>query len=63
MGFLKTLQKVAKATVDVAVTPVEVVKDMATAQWAEPEGSYTGNRLERAGKNLRDAYDAIDDDD
>lgn len=63
MGFLKALQKVAKATVDVAVTPVEVVKDVATAQWAEPEGSCTGNRLEQAGKNLKDAYDAIDDDD
>ena len=63
MGFLKSLQKVAKATVDVAVTPVEVVRDIATAQWAEPEGSYTGQRLEKAGENLKDAYDALDEDD
>jgi hypothetical protein len=63
MGFLKSLQKVAKATIDVAVTPVEVVKDIATAQWAEPEGSYTGSRLEKAKQNLEDAYDALDEED
>jgi len=62
MGFFTALQKVAKATVDVVVTPVEVVKDIATmgGLLTDENEPYTVQRLKKAKENLEDSYDELD---
>lgn len=65
MGLFRAFQKVTKAAIDIAVLPVEVVKDAATlGGMLTGEGeSYSWKRIKQADENLGDAYDAIDEDD
>lgn len=59
MGFFG---KIAKAAVDVAMTPVEVVKDAVTMGNAiNDDEPYTVKRLKRACRNLEEAYEELDD--
>ena len=64
MGFMRALGKLTQAAVDVAVTPVEMIKDAATlgGELTDRSQSYTRERLERAAENAADAYDALDED-
>jgi len=59
MSFIGSL---TKSLIDIAVTPIEVVKDVATLGGTitgenEP---YTVQRLKKAAKNAEKAYDDID---
>lgn len=63
MGFLKSLGSLTKAVVDVAVTPVEVVKDVATLGGLSTDrGSYVAERVGKFKENLENAYDELDED-
>lgn len=62
MGFLKSLGSLTKAVVDVAVTPVEIVKDVATMGGLSTDrDSYTIERVKKLGQNLENAYDELDE--
>lgn len=63
MGFLKAFQKITKATVDIAVTPVEAVKDFVTlgGVLTDQDKPYTVQRLEKAAERTVEAYEAIDE--
>ena len=54
---------ITKAIIDVAVTPIEVVKDiaMSPADLADGElpGGRTLDRLKKSKENLEDAYDDL----
>lgn len=56
MGFLG---KLIGTVVDVAITPVEIVKDIATMGGAlnDEDEPYTLQRLKKANKKLSDAAD------
>jgi hypothetical protein len=62
MGFLKALQKVAQGTVDLAMTPVEAVKDAVTLGNYDGDEPHTVSRLKKATRKAEEAYDALDDD-
>jgi hypothetical protein len=60
MGFFS---KVVQGLLDVAVLPVDVVKDVATlggVTVGESE-TYTGKRIRQAAQRASEAYDALDD--
>lgn len=61
MGLFDALESLTKAAVNTALTPVEVVKDVATLGGAlngkrEP---YTVTRLKRVAKNLDEFDDEL----
>jgi hypothetical protein len=58
MGFLSSLGKLTQAAVDVAVTPVEMVKDAVDFVEGGPVENTT-DRLRKAKENLEDAYDEL----
>lgn len=53
---------IAKAAIDTAMIPVEVVKDVATlgSLLSDDSGSYTKERAKRICEDLEDAYDDLD---
>lgn len=56
MGFLR---KLLGAAVDVVLTPVEVIKDVATlgGVLTDNDETYTGKRLEKALDKISDSAD------
>jgi hypothetical protein len=64
MGFLNALGKITKSAIDVAVTPVEVAKDVVTLAGAltDEDESYTVRRLRKAKENAEGAYDELGED-
>lgn len=60
---MKFFKKSLKGIIDLAVTPIEVVKDVATlgGSLTEKENSYTGDRIRKACENFGEAYDSLDD--
>lgn len=58
------IKKLIKAGVDTVLTPVDVVKDIATLGGINTGRSkpYTQERLESLKKALQDAYDKLDED-
>jgi hypothetical protein len=54
MGFFG---KLAQSVIDIAILPVEVVKDVATLG----EESFTAQRLRKAQQHAEEAYDELND--
>jgi hypothetical protein len=56
------ISKVAQMTIDIAVTPIEIVKDVATLGGAVvgEDEPYTVQRLKQAAKRASEAYDELD---
>jgi len=62
MGLFDSFTKLVKATVDTALLPVDVIKDVVTLGGAvEGKQAATPKRLEKILEDLQEAYDEIDD--
>lgn len=57
------LGKLIKTTIDVAILPVEVAKDIATLGGALTDQNlpYTAQRVQKAAEHAKQAYDELDD--
>ena len=61
MSFLKSLGNLVQATIDVAVTPLDVVRDVVDYANGD-EADHLASRLKKAKDNLGDAYDELGED-
>ena len=57
--------KILKGTIQVATTPIDVVKDVATmgGVLTDQDESYTEKKLRKLSETAEDIEDAIDDED
>lgn len=64
MGLFKFAKGILKATVEVALVPIDVVADTVTGcgMATDQEKPYTIRRLERAKKSAEKALDSLEDD-
>jgi len=62
MGLFDFLEKVTKATVQVAVLPIDIVKDVATMGGAiiDEDEPYTWKRLKDIAQTIEKGIDEID---
>ncbi len=61
MGIFDSISDLASAALDVAVTPVEVVRDVVAGEMFEEE-SNTEKRLKKAVRKVERAIDEVTDD-
>lgn len=59
MGFFS---KLAQTAIDIAVTPVEIVKDVATVGGVlvDRETTFTADRLRKISEHAKQAYDELE---
>lgn len=60
MGLFDSFKSVIKATVDTAILPVEIVKDVITGDVILEDEPSSIRRIKHIGEKLQDAYDEID---
>lgn len=55
--------KLLKTTIDIATTPIDIVKDVATlgGSLTDEDKPYTQKKLERLGNDLEEIRDEVDD--
>ncbi len=59
---MSVLRKIAKTCFDLATTPIEIAKDVATfgGVLTDNDESYTGKHLKQLDKDLKEIRNAID---
>jgi hypothetical protein len=61
MGLFDSFKSIVRATVDTAILPVEIVKDVVTGDIILEDELDSVERVKKIAGKLQDAYDEIDD--